>query len=145
MNIVGPGNVNDHGVNLNVDGGNISDQNYNAEYGQAGNTIVNVVTKSGTNAFHGDAHAYFRGRNLGASSYFYNLTNPPDRAPFFKHEYGFTAGGPLVKNRFFVFREPGRCTPGIAGNVVAVRFAGHSQSTRGRVILVWQSRRQVNG
>jgi Carboxypeptidase regulatory-like domain/TonB dependent receptor len=126
FDIVGPGNVNDHGVNINVDGGNISDQvisardalgasveeveevqvltnNYNAEYGQAGNTIVNVVTKSGTNAFHGDAHAYFRGRNLGASSYFYNLTNPTDRAPFFKHEYGFTAGGPLVKNRFFWF------------------------------------------
>ena len=126
FDIVGPGNVNDHGININVDGGNISDQvisardalgasveeveevqvltnNYNAEYGQAGNTIVNVITKSGTNNFHGDAHAYFRGRNLGASSYFYNLTNPPDRAPFFKHEYGFTAGGPLVKNRFFWF------------------------------------------
>ena len=126
FDIVGPGNVNDHGININVDGGNISDQvisardalgasveevqeiqvltnNYNAEYGQAGNTIVNVITKSGSNAFHGDFHAYFRGRNLGASNYFYNLTNPPDRAPFFKHEYGFTAGGPFVKNRFFWF------------------------------------------
>jgi len=32
-----------------------------------------VITKSGTNNFHGDAHAYFRGRNLSASNYFYNL------------------------------------------------------------------------
>jgi Carboxypeptidase regulatory-like domain len=143
--IVGPGSVSDRGVMVNIDGGNISDQvistrdalgasveevkefqvltnNYNAEYGQAGNVILNVITKSGTNEVHGDFHAYFRGRNLGASSFFYNqvtcdptLTGPgscdtaadagfPDsRAPFFKHEYGFTAGGPFVKDRFFWF------------------------------------------
>src|SRR5208282_1206377 len=126
FDIVGAGNVTDHGININVDGGNISDQvisardalgasveevkefqvltnNYDAEYGQAGNVILNVITKSGTNDFHGDFHAYFRGRNLSASSFFYNLTDPMDRAPFFKHEYGFTAGGPFVKNRFFWF------------------------------------------
>ncbi len=126
--LVGPGNVNDRGVMVNVDGGNIWDQaqilvardslgasveevkefqvltnNYNAEYGQAGSIILNVVTKSGTNDFHGDFHAYFRGRNLGASSFFYNLSDPTGRAPFFKHEYGFTAGGPLVKDRLFWF------------------------------------------
>src|SRR5271155_3487301 len=95
LDLVGPGNVNDRGINVNVDGGNISDQsvsardalgasleevkefqvltnNYNAEYGQAGNVILNVITKSGTNSFHGDAHGYFRGRNLGASTFFYN-------------------------------------------------------------------------
>ncbi len=126
--LVGPGSVNDRGIQVNVDGGNIWDQaqilvardalgasveevkefqvltnNYNAEYGQAGNIILNVVTKSGTNDFHGDFHAYFRGRNFGASSFFYNLSDPASRAPFFKHEYGFTAGGPIVKNRVFWF------------------------------------------
>jgi hypothetical protein len=124
--LVGPGAVSDRGIVVNVDGGNISDQlvsardalgatveevkefqvltnNYNAEYGQAGNVILNVVTKSGTNQVHGDFHAYFRGRNLGASDFFYNLGNPADRAPFFKHEYGFTVGGPLVKDRIFWF------------------------------------------
>jgi hypothetical protein len=113
--IVGPGAVSDRGVMINVDGGNISDQlvsardalgatveevkefqvltnNYNAEYGQAGNVILNVVTKSGTNSVHGDWHSYFRGRNLGASDFFYNLNGPTDRAPFFKHENGFTVG-----------------------------------------------------
>lgn len=126
FDIIGPGYVTDHGININVDGGNISDQiisardalgaslaevkefqvltnNYDAEYGQAGNIIVNVITKSGTNDFHGDFHAYFQGRNLSASSFFYNLTGPTDRAPFFKHEYGFTAGGPFVKDRLFWF------------------------------------------
>jgi hypothetical protein len=126
--LVGPGNVNDRGIVVNVDGGNIWDQaqilvardglgasveevkefqvltnNYNAEYGQAGSIILNVVTKSGTNDFHGDVHAYFRGRNLEASNFFYNLTDPASRAPFFKHEYGYTAGGPLKKDRFFWF------------------------------------------
>src|SRR5271155_4383451 len=126
--LVGPGNVNDRGIVVNVDGGNIWDQaqilvardalgtsveevkefqvltnNYNAEYGQAGSIILNVVTKSGTNDFHGDLHAYFRGRNLEASNFFYNLTDPASRAPFFKHEYGFTAGGPLVKDKVFWF------------------------------------------
>ena len=126
--LVGPGSVNDRGILVNVDGGNIWDEaqilvardalgasveevkefevltnNYNAEYGQAGNIILNVVTKSGTNAFHGDIHAYFRGRNFGASNFFYNLSDPASRAPFFKHEYGFTAGGPFVKNRLFWF------------------------------------------
>ncbi len=126
--LVGPGNVNDRGIMVNVDGGNIWDQaqilvardalgasveevqefqvltnNYNAEYGQAGSIILNVVTKSGTNDFHGDVHAYFRGTNMGASNFFYNLSDPTTRAPFFKHEYGFTAGGPFVKDRLFWF------------------------------------------
>ncbi len=89
--LVGPGNVNDRGITVNVDGGNIWDEaqilvardalgasveevkefqvltnNYNAEYGQAGSIILNVITKSGTNDFHGDFHAYFRGRNFGS-------------------------------------------------------------------------------
>src|SRR5713101_4329906 len=124
--IEGPGNVNDRGIAVSIDGGNISDastsardalgatveevkefqvltNNYNAEYGQAGNIILNVITKSGTNSVHGDWHSYFRGRNLGASDFFYNLSGPVDRAPFFKHENGFTVGGPFVKDRIFWF------------------------------------------
>ncbi|OLE55368.1 MAG: hypothetical protein AUG51_03585 [Acidobacteria bacterium 13_1_20CM_3_53_8] len=126
--LLGPGAVNDRGIQVNVNGGNISDQvvstrdalgasveevqefqvltnNYNAEFGQAGGIILNVITKSGTNAFHGDAHYYTRGRNLAASNFFYNLS--PDarfrRAPFHKYEGGGTAGGPLIRNRTFWF------------------------------------------
>jgi len=124
--LVGPGATNSRGINVNLDGGNISDQlvsgrdalgatveevkefqvltnNYNAEYGQSGNIVLNVITKSGTNSIHGDWHSYFRGRNLGASDWFYNLNNPTARAPFFKHENGFTIGGPLKKDRLFWF------------------------------------------
>ena len=138
--VVAPGEFNGRGNVYYVDGGNITDQlatgrgalgasinevrelqvitnNYNAEYSQAGGLIVNVLTKSGTNDFHGDAHAYFRGRNLSASNYFYNLSlfesgcggsgcsniEGQPRAPFQKQEWGITAGGPFVKNRTFWF------------------------------------------
>ncbi|MGH9761627.1 MAG: hypothetical protein ACREDR_33285, partial [Blastocatellia bacterium] len=126
--LVGPGAVNDRSVQVNVDGGNISDQvvstrdalgasveevkefqvltnNYNAEYGQAGGIILNVITKSGTNQFHGDGHYYTRGRNFTASTLFYNQEDAANfrRAPFHKYEGGFTAGGPFVKDKTFWF------------------------------------------
>jgi hypothetical protein len=94
--LIGPGSINNRANLYNVDGANITDQlvsgrdglgasvdeiqefqvltnNYNAEYGQAGGLVINAVTKSGTNQFHGDGHMYFRGRNLQASNPFYNL------------------------------------------------------------------------
>jgi len=144
--IIGPGGTNSRGIVHNIDGGDISDvststrdslgatveevkefevitNNYNAEYGQAGGVILNVITKSGTNSIHGDGHAYIRGRNMNASDFFYNQSGanpagcPPrdftgttqtsidgcGRAPFYKHEYGFTAGGPFIKDKLFWF------------------------------------------
>ena len=127
--VVGPGAYNNRGNLVNVDGGNITDQvvstrdalgasldevkefqvitnNYTAEYGQAGNLIINVATKSGTNAIHGGAHTFFRGRNLGASNYFYNEFDPNAafrRARFQKQQGGIYAGGPLIKDRTFWF------------------------------------------
>jgi len=126
--LLGPGSYNNHGNVFNVDGGNITDQiasgrnalgatldevqefqvltnSYDAEYGQAGALVINVITKSGTNQFHGNAHAYFRGRNLEASDYFYNQTKESAfrRAPFQKQEEGVVAGGPLIRDRTFWF------------------------------------------
>jgi hypothetical protein len=126
--LLAPGAVNNRGIQYNVDGGNIADQvvsgrtqlgasveevkefevltnNYNAEYGQSGGLVLNVITKSGTNSFHGDAHYYTRGRNLGASNFFYNESSDAAfrRAPFHKYEGGGTFGGPIVKNRTFFF------------------------------------------
>ena len=141
--LIGPGSVNNRGNLYNVDGGNITDQlvsgrdglgasvdeiqefqvitnNYSAEYGQAGGLIMNAVTKSGSNQYHGDGHMYFRGRNFGASNVFYNLgliasADPrcPNianndisgcpRAPFHRKEGGFTFGGPFKKDKLFFF------------------------------------------
>ena len=94
--LIGPGSINNRANLYNVDGANITDQlvsgrdglgasvdevqefqvltnNYNAEYGQAGGLILNVVTKSGTNGVHGDGHMYFRGRNMTSGLPLYNL------------------------------------------------------------------------
>ena len=126
--LLAPGAVNNRGIQYNIDGGNIADQvvsgrtqlgasveevkefqvltnNYNAEYGQSGGLILNVVTKSGTNGFHGDAHYYTRGRNLTANTFFYNSdpNNQGRRPPFHKYEGGGTFGGPIIKNRTFFF------------------------------------------
>jgi hypothetical protein len=126
--LIGPGAVNNRGIQVNVNGGTISDQvvsgrdslgasveevkefqvltnSYNAEYGQSGGVVLNVITKSGTNGFHGDGHYYTRGRNLTASNFFYNTSDAAlfRRAPFHKYEGGFTAGGPLVQDRTFWF------------------------------------------
>jgi hypothetical protein len=130
--LIGPGSLNNRGNLYNVDGGNITDQinsgrlggigasvdeiqefqvltnDYNAEYGQAGGLIINAVTKSGGNGIHGDGHMYFRGRNLTASNFFYNLglRRPIDgapRAPFHRKEGGFTLGGPFKKDKLFWF------------------------------------------
>ena len=126
--LIGPGQVNNRGIQVNVDGGTISDQvvsvrnalgasveevkefqvmtnSYNAEYGQSGGVVLNVITRSGTNGFHGDGHYYTRGRNLTASNFFYNTSDAAmfRRAPFHKYEGGFTAGGPFVQDRTFWF------------------------------------------
>jgi len=126
--LLAPGAVNNRGIQYNVDGGAITDQvvsgrsqlgasveevkefqvltnNYNAEYGQSGGLILNVVTKSGTNGFHGDGHYYTRGRNLTANTFFYNQSADARfrRAPFHKYEGGGTFGGPIIKNRTFFF------------------------------------------
>src|SRR5262245_49790498 len=122
--LIGPGAVNNRGIQVNVDGGTISDQvvssrnalgasveevkefqvmtnSYNAEYGQSGGVVLNVITRSGTNGFHGDGHYYTRGRNLTASNFFYNTSEAAEfrRAPFHKYEGGFTARGPFIKDR----------------------------------------------
>lgn len=129
FDLIGPGAYNNRGNLVNVDGGNITDQvvstrdtlgatldevkefqiitnNYNAEYGEAGSIIINVVTKSGTNSIHGSAHASFRGRNFAASNFFYNEFDPHAafrRAPFQKQEWGVQSGGPFVKDKTFWF------------------------------------------
>jgi hypothetical protein len=75
----------------------IETNNYNAQYGQNAGGVVNIITKSGTNQFHGDLFEYVRNSDLNASNYFtYNTktgANPPD--PLKRNQFGGTVGGPL--------------------------------------------------
>jgi hypothetical protein len=72
--------------------------NYGAEYGRAVGAVVNVVTKSGTNALHGSAFNFHRNDSLNGDNFF---TGEPDRLT--QNQFGATLGGPIVKDRTFFF------------------------------------------
>jgi hypothetical protein len=76
--------------------------NFTAEYGRNGGGIVTVVTKSGTNAFHGSAYEYNRNDAYNANDFFSNLNNQP-RAVLKRNQFGGTVGGPVLKNKLFFF------------------------------------------
>jgi carboxypeptidase family protein/TonB-dependent receptor-like protein len=72
---------------------------YEAEYGRASGGVVNIITKSGTNAFHGSMFGYLRNRNFQAQNPF---TNTPDPA-YTRVQAGAAAGGALKKDRTFYY------------------------------------------
>ena len=77
---------------------------YAAEYGRAGGAVINVVTKSGTNDFHGSAFEFYRDKSLNANSYTNKTTTPVrPRSPFRVNQFGGSLGGPLVKDKAFFF------------------------------------------
>jgi carboxypeptidase family protein len=78
---------------------------YDAEFGRAGGGQINVVTKSGTNSFHGNAYEFFRSDVLSANNFF-NNRNGIKRPPLRYNNFGYTFGGPVLKSKtFFFFSE----------------------------------------
>jgi Carboxypeptidase regulatory-like domain/TonB dependent receptor len=77
--------------------------NFEPEYGRNAGAVVNIVTKSGTNALHGTAFEYFRNHVLDARNYF----NPVGqaRAPFHNNQFGGSLGGPIKKDKTFFFLD----------------------------------------
>ena len=75
--------------------------NPEAEFGRSSGATVNIVTKSGTNAFHGTAFEYFRNGSLAARNYF-NTTAQPKNS-FSNHQFGGSVGGPIIKDKSFAF------------------------------------------
>jgi len=69
-----------------------------AQYGQHASANVNVATKSGTNSFHGDAFEFLRNNDLNARDFF-----APTRDTLKRNQFGGTAGGPIRKDKLFVF------------------------------------------
>ena len=72
--------------------------NFSAEYGQNSAGVVNVVTKSGTNAFHGDAFEFVRNAQFNARNFF-----AASRDQLKRNQYGGTIGGPILKDKLFFF------------------------------------------
>jgi carboxypeptidase family protein/TonB-dependent receptor-like protein len=80
----------------------VAQSNFSAEFGFSGATIVNAVTRSGGNAFHGSVYEYLRNDKLNANEFFAN-THGEERQPLRKNNFGFTLGGPFKRNKTFFF------------------------------------------
>ncbi len=74
---------------------------YNAEFGGASGGVVNIVSKTGSNKFHGSAFGYFRDKRFDARNAF--DFNPNGKSPYNRQQFGGSIGGPIVKNRTFFF------------------------------------------
>lgn len=90
----------------------VNTNGYSAEFGRAGGAVINVVTKSGTNNFHGTAFEFFRDRGLNANDPIYNLQRAaavaagrplPIRPGYHFNQFGGNIGGPIVRNKLFFF------------------------------------------
>jgi hypothetical protein len=103
---VNGGDANDQFVNLpavqptpdSIEEFRVITNTFDAEYGRNSGSVVNVVTKSGTNQFHGDVYEFFRNTHLNARNFF-ETTRPP----FHQNQVGGTLGGPIQKDRTFFF------------------------------------------
>src|ERR1700680_4243121 len=71
---------------------------YPAEYGRSSGGVINAITRSGSNQFHGSVYEFIRNSALDASNFF-DITKPP----FKRNQFGATAGGPIFKDRTFIF------------------------------------------
>ena len=77
---------------------------YGPEYGQSGGGQVNIVTKSGTNGFHGSAYYFGRNDALNANNWFNTNTTPTiPKGELRRNDFGFTVGGPIIKDKLFFF------------------------------------------
>jgi len=75
--------------------------NFDAEYGNYSGGQINVVTKSGTNDFHGNVFEFFRNTDLNAANFF----NAGQRGAYHQNQFGGTLGGPIRKDKLFFFAD----------------------------------------
>ncbi|MGH9440162.1 MAG: hypothetical protein ACRD22_20380, partial [Terriglobia bacterium] len=96
-----PGSV--LGANLGVDAVqqfSVLASNYPAEYGRTSGGVINAITRSGTNTFHGDVYEFLRNSSLDARNFF-DATIPPFR----RNQFGASGGGPVKKGHTFFFAD----------------------------------------
>src|SRR6185312_7781608 len=72
--------------------------NFDVEFGRSAGGVVNAITRSGTNSFHGNAYDYLRNDVLNAKNYFVN-----EVTPLRQNQFGATFGGPIVRDKAFFF------------------------------------------
>jgi Carboxypeptidase regulatory-like domain len=82
---------------------NVETNGYGPEFGRGGGAAVNIAIKSGANEFHGDVWEYLRNEKLDARNFF--DTTDTKTPPYKQNQFGFTFGGPIIKNRTFFFGD----------------------------------------
>jgi hypothetical protein len=100
-----------------IDEFRIITSNFDAEYGEFSGGQINVITKSGSNGFHGNAFEFLRNTDLDARNYF-----SPTRGAFRQNQFGGTFGGPIHRDRIFFFADyqGTRQTQGIDTGTISV-------------------------
>src|SRR4051812_22260519 len=95
---------------------------FDAEYGRNSGSVVNVITKSGTNDWHGNLYEFFRNTKLNANPYCAADISLCDKPQFNQNQFGGTFGGPIKKDRTFFFTsyEGRRIRQGIRSPLVTV-------------------------
>lgn len=98
---------------------------FDAEFGRNSGAVVNVVTKSGTNNFHGDFYEFFRNKVLNAGNFIDNANGVP-KGDFKQNQFGATLGGPIKKDKTFIFGsyEGRRIVSGVSSGTVLLPTAG---------------------
>jgi hypothetical protein len=77
---------------------------FTAEYGRAGGGVINVATKSGSNTFHGSTYEFNRVSRLSSNGYDNNAFGVP-RQVFTRNQFGYSVGGPVIKDKLFFFNN----------------------------------------
>ncbi len=91
------------GVNLGVDAVEqftVLKSNYPAQHGRSSGGIIGASTRSGTNEFHGSVYEFFRNSALDARNFF-----DTQKPPFHRNQFGVSLGGPIIKDRTFIFGD----------------------------------------
>jgi outer membrane receptor protein involved in Fe transport len=98
---------------------------FDAEYGRNSGSVVNVVTKSGTNSIHGDVYEFFRNTVLNSKQFSFVPSPKPD---YRQNQFGATLGGPIKKDKTFIFGsyEGNRLAQGISSGSVFLPTAGQA-------------------
>ncbi len=106
----------------------VQTSDYQAQYGRASGSYVNVASKSGTNAFHGTLFDYFRNDFMDARNFF--NTKPDPQAKFRYNDFGANLGGPIRKDKtfFFVNYEGSRQSIGVTGSGTTLSALARQQA-----------------
>jgi len=113
-NIANGGSANDSGIYAGIgipspdalQEFRIQTSTYDASYGRNPGANVNVITKSGTNSWHGTAFEFFRNAQINANGFFYNRDNPNSQTTkqvLNQNQFGGVIGGPIKKDKLFIF------------------------------------------